>query len=399
MLILYKDKHRKFNTYLLTINKKNVKIKEIKIEEFVNMNTTVSQSFKEAYLEGPNAFYNQPDYKNKTKDELSDKRRRPVSYKWNTQNKFTRIIKDIGSTIFFPIGFCRFMHRAAGAFTLPASNPSLLGHPMDYANGVRKLLVDLDGEWKYKRITVRVNGREIDAVIMGKESTLNNGKWTVVSNGNGQFYEETMAEGREIKEILTKTESNAILFNYAGVGASSGMPNRRAMAHTYRAMLNFLEDEKKGIGAKKIIGYGHSIGGGVQEALGKHKFKKDIKYVFVKSRSFSTLSAAGGGISFILRPLTSIFGWNMNSIKASKKLPVPELILQTHKHNNYQLIKDKNDIVNDRVIAAKSSHAYELLKSKKPHKAKKVILGIPENHNSDIVNTGIVARYINNLLT
>ena len=84
---------------------------------------------------------------------------------------------------------------------------------------------------------------------------------------------------------------NAIVFNYPGVGASSGLPNRQAMAKTYRAMLNFLEDRTNGIGATEIIGYGHSIGGGVQgDALKTHELKKDVKYVFVKSRTFSDLS-------------------------------------------------------------------------------------------------------------
>ena len=185
------------------------------------------------------------------------------------------------------------------------------------------------GEWKVKRLTIEVDGYHIDAAIMGKAATLENGRWVLTSNGNGSFYENHFHD-HNFKQILSKIDRNTILFNYPGVGCSPGLPNRQAMAKAYRAVLAFLEDQKNGIGAKEIIGYGHSIGGGIQgEALNSHTLKKDIKYVFIKGRTFSELASVASKTSWLMGALVKLLGWNINTLESSKRLKAPEIILQT----------------------------------------------------------------------
>ena len=74
-----------------------------------------------------------------------------------------------------------------------------MGYPENYANDSRSN-ISLDGEWKYKRITVEVDGYKIDATIVGKATTLNNGRWMLASNGNGEFYEDKLSYSDDFKQ-------------------------------------------------------------------------------------------------------------------------------------------------------------------------------------------------------
>ena len=357
-----------------------------------------SSSFKDV-LSGNKAFYNQPRYVTSTKQDFTEEAELPVSYTWNTESKVIRIAKLILSIIIFPIGIYNLVHSLIGKIVLPASSPSfLMGLPENYVNK-RRAGIPLHGDWKYKRLVIEVDGYKIDALIMGKAGTLSNGRWMLSSNGNGEFYEDK-ANCHNFKEILSEIKGNAIVFNYPGVGASSGMPNRQAMANAYRAMLNFLEDKERGVGAKEIIGYGHSIGGGVQgDALETHDLKEDVKYVFVKSRTFSDLSSvasilAGKPLGF----LAKVFGWNMSSVESSKKLQVPEIIIQTAKVKESEEIKNSSKIIHDGIIPAEASLAKILLEDKECPRENKVFIGIKEGHNYPLKNLKFLAGKIEEFL-
>ncbi len=346
-------------------------------------------------LSGENAFYRQPDYLKVTQQELASNTLLPVSYTWNSESKVSRVFKEILSIIVFPIGICQALHRLAGKVAiLPASSPSLMGYPKNYATETRSQ-VYLENEWKHKRLTIEVDGYKIDAVIVGKAPTLGNGRWMLPSNGNGEFYEQKLVYN-ELYQLLNELNGNAIVFNYNGVGVSSGLPNRAAMAKGYRAMLAFLEDKEKGIGAREIIGYGHSIGGGVQgDALKNHELKKDIQYVFVKSRTFSDLSTTASLlIHRALGFLVKILGWNMDCVHSSKKLQAPEIIMQTACVCDYQELTDSSKIINDGVIPAKASLAKALLDDPTTPRENKIFIGMPEYHNGGLRDPGYLARKI-----
>lgn len=348
-------------------------------------------------LIGENAFYNQSNYENVTRKEMASSKPldKPI-YTYNTENKVWRVVKDIFSIILFPIGLYRLAHSLAGKVIVPASSFVLMKglsdfkYDADYIDKERKA-VGLTGDWKVKRISIEVNGYIIDATIMGKASTLGNGRWVLSSNGNAEFYEEKLND-YSFKHLLSELDGNAIVFNYPGVGCSTGMPNRNAMAKAYSAMLNFLEDQEKGIGAKEIIGYGHSIGAGVQgDALRSHELKQDVKYVFVKGRTFSDLSTTVSHL--INRPLgflVKIFGWNIDSVESSKKLKAPEIIIQTADVSDYTDISGcPEKIKDDDVIASEASLAKKLLDDQQPLLGKKYFMGVPESHNSALKKLGV----------
>lgn len=344
-------------------------------------------------LAGRNAFYNAPDYYESTQKDLSSKTILPVTFTANTEHIIFRIVKLVLCIIIFPIGIYYLIHSLAGKLALlPSSSPILMGYEKDHANNVRSKIA-LDTEWKYKRLTIAVDGYEIDAMIMGKESTLGNGRWLLASNGNGEFYEDRLSS-REFKQIVSEIDGNAIVFNYPGVGASSGLPNRQAMAKAYRAMLTFLEKEAE---AKEIIGYGYSMGGGVQgDALNTHELKEDVKYVFVKKQTFSDIASAATHItnSRVLGFIVRFFGWNTSSVESSKKLQAPEIIIQTANVRDATELTDSSKVAHDRVIPAEASLAKVLLDDDQCPKGNKTFFGIREDHMTELKDTSFLTNQI-----
>lgn len=346
---------------------------------------------------GDAAFYNQPDYFDQTVRDLFSNKPLPITYEWNTQSRLARIAEIALSVIIFPIGLYQLAHSLMGKVALlPASSPLLLGRYPPH----EKLSALAQGGWVYKRLTISVDGYKIDAVIVGKPTTLSNGRWMIAANGNAEFYKDKLV-GKEFKHVLSSVQANGIVFDYPGVGASSGLPNRHAMAKAYRAVLNFLEDDKKGMGAKEIIGYGHSIGAGVQhDALKDHTFKAGIKYAIVSSRSFSSLAKIAALLTHpICGFLVRVFGWNMDSVAASKKLPVSEIVLQTAKVSRYKTLKTGAEVEDDEIIVPKGSLAAALLDLPRFLRKKKKLIGIPEMHNDPLTEVAYLAKAINKYLS
>jgi hypothetical protein len=342
-------------------------------------------------------FYEDPNYLEKTTNDFHQKKLLDVSYTFNTEYKITRIVKFIFSIIIFPIGLYNLLHSLVGKIILPASTPSLMNQPSDCFDNSRTE-ISLNGEWKYKRLTIAVDGYEFDALIMCKPSTYKNKRWMIYSGGNGEFYENT-AQRNETQEMLKSLNSNALFLNYPSVGASSGLPSREACSKAYKAALSYLEDATYGMGAKEIIGYGHSIGVGVQaEAIASHVFREKVKYVFVKSRSFSDLCTTTYCItrSRILAFLVKFFGWNIDSLKSSEKLPVKEIILQTATVREYTELHDSSLIINDGIIHKDASLAKALLDKNIVHNKK--FIGIPDDHNHPLTNRAYIVNLIKEAL-
>lgn len=360
---------------------------------------TSSTSFRDI-LSGEKAFYNQPNYLRATYRDFAKERPLANNYTWNTpwwetESEIVRIAKKIFSIAL--LGMDKLCHIIAGMMIIPAS-----GYSNNDLTEIRLNIADnlLTSEWKYKRITVAVDGYKVDAMILGKASTLDNGRWILVSNGNGECYEGKLSRENEFHQILTQCNANSIVFNYPGVGASSGHLNRQATVKAYRAMLGFLEDQN-GIGAKEIIGYGFSLGGGVQgDALKTHQLENDIKYVFVKSRTFSNLSATASVLmGKIFGIAVKIFGWNIGSIESSKKLQVYEIIMQTANiEEDYEELHDSSKIIDDGVIPAEVSLAKVLLDDDMCPREHKTFIGMKEGHSEALRDPSFLAGKINTLL-
>ncbi len=169
----------------------------------------------------------------------------------------------------------------------------------------------------------------------------------------------------------------------------------------YQAMLNALEDQKNGMAAREIIPYGHSIGAAIQaEALSHHSFKKGIKYVVVKSRTFDELVKIVFKFYGLLAGLTvQLLNWNIKLVNASKNLKVPEIILQTANVLTAANINNKPHLIHsDGVISADTALAKTLMDDPTCSKQNKYFIGIPETHNENIKSLTELGGLINDLL-
>lgn len=348
-----------------------------------------------AILGGEEAFYNSPDYVANTQRDFAHEGPLPASYRVTTEAKIFRVVKQVLAIVLFPVGIYQWLHSLVGRIALlPASCPN--------AHKRRQIMrihhnPPLDSNWAIKRFTLEVDGCTIDAAIVGQRSTLNNGRWTLVSTGNGEFYEEYLSGVRGFQDVLTGIQGNALLFNYPSV--PDGWPDRQTIIKAYRAMLAFLEDQN-GLAAHEIIGLGHSLGGGVQgEALEGYQLKEGVKHVFVKSRTFSCIHEEASYIGGkFLGFLARFFGWNIGSVESSSHLRAPEIILQTASVDGYEVLHDSARIISDGVIGARASLATALLDDPSCPKDNKVFIGIPEWHNDGFSDPGMLSMTINRLL-
>ncbi len=352
-------------------------------------------------LTGQDAFYKSQNYLETTGTDFASRVALPTSYTWNTEHRIITIAKEILSYLSIAPMIYNWLHSTAGRMgILPASDQSHYSNGSEHPNILREN-INLQSDWKYKRLTIEVDGDKVDTCIMGKASTLGNRRWTLSSNGNAEFYEAKLGHP-DFQNLLNETNSNALVFNYPGVGASMGSPSRKSMTKAYRAMLAFLEDQENGIGAREIIGYGHSIGGGAQgDALREHTLKDDINYVFIKSRTFSDLSKT---VATMVRvPFISFFvklmGWNIDSVYSSKILQAPEVILQTADVERYTILSDSQRIIHDGVIAPEASLAKALLDDPDCPQKNKTFIGIPEPHNEPLSDMPFLASRIEQYLS
>lgn len=351
----------------------------------------------EHFLYNAAPFYSDDHYESNFIREFKTRELAPIVYNVEFENKVMRIIKKIIAIIIFPLFLHEQLHiLAAKIGCLPASNKMT-----QERIGLIRNNLSLHPTLRFKRITIEVDGIKIDAAIMGtKESLKNSKRWILCSNPNADTYESNI-QRYELEKLSHNLKANTLIFNYPGVGESTGHPTRTAAVKSFQAMLKFLEDKQKGLGAKEIIGYGYSIGGGIQaEGISDHVFNPNIKYVFIKSRTFSSMQDTAAKIaSWFLGFLVKLLGWNISTVQSSQNLTVPEIILQSAKVNEPEVLVDSKKIVeNDGVIHKKATLANALFGAKNECKGKKAIIGIPENHNTPLWDTRLLENTIKDFL-
>lgn len=203
---------------------------------------------------------------------------------------------------------------------------------------------NIDKGPKHLRMSVMVDGDRIDTfIVMGNKKIEPGQRWILATNGNGVPAETVVTDviGKK-KTMLTQLQSdlgaNVITFNYGGCLGSEGNISAQKAAKIYQAMKAMLEDQK-GLAAKEIIFYGHSIGGAIQaKGLKGCDFKKEIKYVCVKDRTFSNTedqlermfpSPLNKGLKFLIKYL----GWNINVKEQCDELyakKISQVIINNH---------------------------------------------------------------------
>lgn len=324
----------------------------------------------------------------------------PPVYIISGESKIARYANWLFSLICFPVGCYKTLQIIAGKVALlPASTPRVLGLDKEHSKKLR-LIPIVNREWKYKRISLQMEHLRIDAMIYGTSDSLQSRKWCLYSNGNAQFLEQHLHGMHDFKNILKKIGFNALVFNYPGVGASEGFPTKSSMQKAYLLMLNFLEDKKHGLGAQEILCYGHSIGAGIQaESIKNHLLKNHIKYVFLKSRTFNTLSTIAAKIT--LKPLgmvVRLLGWEIDTVNGSRSLKKPEIILQSAFVDHIGELKESSMIKYDGLIDAPESLAKPLLDSTLGKSRSKFFFALPENHSDEIACIEHIAQKIQEFL-
>jgi hypothetical protein len=361
----------------------------------------------------------------------------PIDYRCQTENKVIRIAKFILMVLIFPIGLGYLLHALVGRIIVPATNHS------------KKELEERRSDlFKYCKplfptpFTIEVDDIQVDAITFFRNQG-QKGRWLIKAGGNNEPYDRNKFTLRDVLDLAEHAQvQGVILFNYPGVGASTGLTTRTNLRNSLEGVLRFVEDEKKGLGAKEIIIYGRSIGGGVVgEAMRQHQLKEDVRYLCIKDRTFSTISDVVFHTEFledvetereikiplILRKigafLIRILGWNINSMHSSSSNAC-EIILQTCKENYYQdldknwtgikktkeeiekaIMSDKKATIdpeifdNDKVIPSKASLAYSLLKQSGVKN--KIIFPVEEDHNEGLIIPTIsrLGSHIENFFT
>lgn len=344
-------------------------------------------------LSGSQAFYDQPDYVKTTRTELSSLQAPPPCYEVTIESRISRIAKVILAILFFPFGLWYLLHKAAGYLVVPASMDSTIKN----VSILDREYLDLEGPWKYKRLSVAVDDFVVDACLIGRKETLGNGRFVLKGFGNGESYR---LHDYDFEQFLTLTDGNALVFNIPGVGASTGGVSRGTMAKAYRAMLQFLEDQEKGLGAREIVGWGYSISGAVQAAgLLEHELKEDINYVFIKEKTFACLGdivkdLMGNFLGFTVK----VLGWNIPVIDSSIQLKAKEIIIQTAAVDRDRLIDSPELIRDDGIIPASSSLAKELLERNQGAN-EKIVIGTPTRHNEPLVDIALLAGEVKRMLS
>lgn len=324
----------------------------------------------------------------------------PPCYKVEIEGLAWRSYRNLVTTILFPIKIYQAIHSLLGRLVVPASLSKI---------DTKELSIRSDMDWFVKRVAIEVDGLVVDGALLGRHKNIASKRWILYSNGNGEFFERNLMSSY-FRALCYNLDANAVVFNYPGVGASNGRTERDDLKRSYQAWLAFLEDSEKGIGAKEIIGFGYSLGGGVQaDAITGHSFKENVRYLFIKSHTFSNLSSIAKthierGLNLCLDSTSKLsrcfanvaghiskwtlqlFGWNIDVAKSSLKLKQSEIILQTADVaiKTFLFQEEGALIQDDGLITPVNSLALSVLKNQSLAKNPKYVLGVPEKHHEPI---------------
>jgi hypothetical protein len=322
-------------------------------------------------------------------------------------------MKDICSTLVFPWGIYRYLHTAYGKQFFKSAQSSPI------AKEARRC-INLDSDFKYYRLTLLVDNMPVDAMIVGRPSTLGNQRWMVFSLGITKVYECLLIDHPEtifprhppglssLQQLLTQTNSNAVFYNYPGMGESGVSIDMESMTKVHEAVLQFIEHRLQ---ANVIVDEGHSFGGGNQaEVWRTHHVKPGVRYVLIKDRTFVHMSDAVENLAGrIMSTVGVILGWQSHSVPSSDALKVPEIhIMCVRNIDRPRLFTDVTQIAsietdsssptyNDAVIPYHTSTAIHYLLHPS-HDAPKIIMGVPEVHGVLPANPTLLAEVLNTIL-
>jgi hypothetical protein len=110
-------------------------------------------------------------------------------------------------------------------------------------------MLDPKSIWKQTGCFVdfQVDGHRVDGMLMGKSSTLDNGRWVLNTLGRSGFYECHVIENPEeinpghgnylssMRLLLSRLDANVIYYNPPGMASSEGKTTRAAVDKAHEA--------------------------------------------------------------------------------------------------------------------------------------------------------------------
>lgn len=137
---------------------------------------------------------------------------------------------------------------------------------------------------------LQLSGHTLSSMILSRDHSFTCNKYIIFFNGNNSFF-ELRHRFIEYCKIAKQLDIQAVIFNYRGVGKSTGdVKNAICLKEDGIAMVDNLLS--KGVPPENIILFGHSLGGGVASVVAEHFFDKGLHLSLFNSRSFSTLTYA-----------------------------------------------------------------------------------------------------------
>lgn len=217
-------------------------------------------------------------------------------------------------------------------------------------------------------VSLEKNGVRYSGLLIGHKNTINNGKWALQATGNLEPIEHAVPN---LYSIYEGFEFNMLLINGPSVGRSEGQATPESMGDAQDVGISFMETALK---AKQIVIAGRSLGGAaIGQAILKHEFKSDVKYLVVRQMTFDCVSNICSKIiakkfpslEWLVAKIIQWSGCEMDSVAASKKLQslgIKEVIVQaSHRQLQAGELPRSADFQTDGPIVANASLGYALV--------------------------------------
>ena len=164
-------------------------------------------------LYGQYPFYKNVDYQKKVEQSFSNTTSsRKANFVYDSHKKISFLAKRTFSLYNMPGYFYFLTHHLLGKYTgiflLPAQ--AFFGILSEQeVHSIRRFIPILLQEWNesnqedwvVKRLCIEVQGYQIDAMLIGKASMMDNRRWLLFSEGNTGRYEEHFKNKRSLEKL------------------------------------------------------------------------------------------------------------------------------------------------------------------------------------------------------
>ena len=226
--------------------------------------------------------------------------------------------------------FKQCCHTLVGYAILP-SQLSILFLFADLNTKKENLKTQLGGE--EIKIPTENEGTTLDGLFFKGDGCEKSDRTMILFNANGIRYEEYGNPKVDLFELNKWQENgwNVVVFNYRGIGKSTGKVSRDGLISDGEAAIEFIKKNYQ-TPEKLILLHGHSIGGGIAAEVAARY--PEVNYC--SDRSFSSLStqiASMFGDLHLMKPnklenLLKNLGWELNAFDNLSKIKGKKIVIK-----------------------------------------------------------------------